>query len=64
MQINAVKSNRATQDALDAKQMTPHSNINNINNYSNNNTSNDGNESRQQLQLEAAAVKSKLFAKL
>lgn len=60
MQINAVKSNRATQDALDAKQMTPHSNINN-------NNSSDGNESRQQLQLEAAAaaaVKSKLFAKL
>lgn len=59
MQINAVKSNRATQDALDAKQMTPHSNINN--------NSSDGNESRQQLQLEAAAVaavKSKLFAKL
>lgn len=63
MQINAVKSNRATQDALDAKQMTPHSNSNN--NYRNNNS--DGNESRQQLQLEAdaaAAVKSKLFAKL
>lgn len=61
MQINAVKSNRATQDALDAKQMTPHSNINN------NNSNSDGNESRQQLQLEAAAaaaVKSKLFAKL
>lgn len=61
MQINAVKSNRATQDALDAKQMTPHSNINN------NNSNRDGNESRQQLQLEAAAaaaVKSKLFAKL
>lgn len=60
MQINAVKSNRATQDALDAKQMTPHSNINN-------NSNRDGNESRQQLQLEAAAaaaVKSKLFAKL
>lgn len=62
MQINAVKSNRATQDALDAKQMTPHSNINNNNNSNNS----DGNESRQQLQLEAAAaaVKSKLFAKL
>lgn len=57
MQINAVKSNRATQDALDAKQMTPHSN---------NKNNSDGNESRQQLQLEAAAaaVKSKLFAKL
>lgn len=62
MQINAVKSNRATQDALDAKQMTPHSNNNNYSNNSNR----DGNESRQQLQLEAAAaaVKSKLFAKL